>query len=492
MRQRTKPVVWLTAITLVMAVCYSLSVAQDPVGGGPTMPYGVSSPWPRQNRDAYESVPQQPYRPVPVSRPESWPGTPAPARQWQGQGGYYRDANGRPIYSQPIPGQPAPPWPPNRTAYAPLYPPPHGHPAIASQQGNWQHGTPPSQQVPAPNLVLLEGANRLAQVGSETILAAEVMAGINGIIEKNKGRFPAEVLEKQKELLIRQKLKEVIKTKLIYLDAVQTIPSEAFPKIQKDLRKQYDEKELPRIMKQVKVETRRELDEKLQGLGTSLERRRRAFVEQILAQQWVHTKVKFDREITYDEMIEYYRDHGTEFDKPARVRWKELMARFSKYPTKAEAGAAIARMGNQVSAGVPFEQVAKANSHGSTASDGGVRDWTTKGSLVSKVLDRELFNPNLPVGRLSPILESDKGFHIILIVERELAHRTPFLEAQTEIEPKIKQRWLDEQVRAYVQKLRDKTPVWTIFDEEDARKEEAAKQNGGAVGSSPRVGDRRY
>ena len=80
-------------------------------------------------------------------------------------------------------------------------------------------------------------------------------------------------------------------------------------------------------------------------------------------------------------MVVYYREHLKEFTTPARAQWEELMVRYSKYPTKAAAFEAIARMGNQVFGGVPFAQVAKAGSDGVTAADGGRRDWTTKGSL---------------------------------------------------------------------------------------------------------------
>jgi len=142
------------------------------------------------------------------------------------------------------------------------------------------------------------------------------------------------------------------------------------------------------------------------------------------------------------------------------------MARFSKYRTREEAGAAISRMGNQVFSGAAFEQVAKTHSNGSTADDGGRRDWTTQGSLRSKVLDRELFNPNLPVNQLSPIIESEDGFHIVLVTKREYAHRTPFAEVQAEIQKAIRRERSNNDLRDYVAKLRDQIPIWVVFDEQ--------------------------
>ena len=67
--------------------------------------------------------------------------------------------------------------------------------------------------------------------------------------------------------------------------------------------------------------------------------------------------------------------------------------------------------------GAPFPEIARSGSDGVTASDGGARDWTTQGSLVSKKLDEALFG--LPVGELSPILEDEYGLHIVRVTERE-------------------------------------------------------------------------
>jgi len=106
--------------------------------------------------------------------------------------------------------------------------------------------------------------------------------------------------------------------------------------------------------------------------------------------------------------------------------------------------------------------VAKAGSDGATARSGGLRDWTPKGSLVSKVLDEAIFA--LPAGQLSPILEDEQGFHIVRVTEREDAYRTSFLEAQVQIKQKIRDLREKDQEQAFLAKLWEKTPVWTVFD----------------------------
>jgi parvulin-like peptidyl-prolyl isomerase len=121
-------------------------------------------------------------------------------------------------------------------------------------------------------------------------------------------------------------------------------------------------------------------------------------------------------------------------------------------------------MGNDVLRGAPFAEVAKLRSHGPTRFDGGIYDWTTKGSLVSKVLDEAIFG--LPVGSMSQILEDENGYHIVRVIERVDAGRKEFLEAQTEIRKKLRDQDIERQTKEFVEKMKSRTPVWTIFDDQ--------------------------
>jgi hypothetical protein len=323
---------------------------------------------------------------------------------------------------------------------------------------------------------LCKGAQILARVGSEVVLASEVVPAVNEALAPYKDRIPPYQLELQRRLLIEQQLKGPVETKLIYLDAHRTIPKENLPHIEKTLGEQFEQSELKKLMKAAKVETRRELDRKLREMGTSLERRKQAFMQRALAQTWVRQQLNFKEEITYDQMWEYYSRYKAEFFKPSRARWEELTVSFSKHPDKQEAYAAIVKMGNRVLAGVPLTDVARNFSDGTTASEGGLRDWTHGGSLVCKTLDRALFG--LPIRRLSPILQSEDGFHVIRVIERELDHYVPFSEAQTVIRPKISEQRAKQQLRSYVARLKKQTPVWTIFDDE-AEREQVSGRGGG-------------
>jgi parvulin-like peptidyl-prolyl isomerase len=139
----------------------------------------------------------------------------------------------------------------------------------------------------------------------------------------------------------------------------------------------------------------------------------------------------------------------------------------------------LASMGNEVLAGRPFAEVARAKSEGPTAAAGGAFDWTTKGSLASKQLDEAVFS--LPEGQLSAIIEEEQSLHVVRVVEREEAGRTPFVEAQVEIRARLTAERHEQALQDYLAKLRVRTPVWTVFDSQPGQSETTASRSAGGA-----------
>ena len=358
------------------------------------------------------------------------------------------------FYRQPVPTPPTQPP-------AEIRPSPWPRDASPAPPQSLQGEMPPANQ-----LNVCEGSTILAHVGSEVILESDVDGPVNDFLSANKDKIPASQLEATRVFLIRKQLKNVIQAKLIFLDAKQTIPSEHWPDIEKQMQKMFEESELDKMMKRTGAASRSELDRKLRALGSSVEQQKRTYFERELARQWLGQQVKVGKELGPDEMLAYYRDHIDEFTTPARVKWEELMTRTAKYPSEEAAFAALARMGNQVViAGANFADVAKASSDGPTAPSGGAWDWTTKGALACQDIDKAIFS--LPVGQMSPIIKEPNGFHIVRVTCREAVKVTPFLEAQRQIRErreKIAKERSDKQIREYTAKLEARTPVTTIFD----------------------------
>jgi len=371
----------------------------------------------------------------------------------------FGDANERsvqPSTAGPVPGPPTTPNTGSRPANWP------GGPMSPGPSAGEATAAPPTAKLENdPSMAPCEGAEILARVGNDVVLACDVVPGVDETLAKDKAKLPTLEYESKRIQLLQERLMERVQVKLVVQDVKRELPPEALKNFEGRLIDHYERNEIEPLMKKYDAANRDELNATLRALGTSIERERHAFAEQKLAQQWMRQKVKYDEEISLDAMLNYYRDHVQEFETPPQALWEELTVRFSKHPNRQAAYAAIAEMGNQVQQGVPFTTVAKQHSDGITAAQGGQREWTSQGAMVSDELNQALFG--LPLNAMSQIIETKQGLHIIRVLQRKDLVRTPFLDAQVKIREKIREERTKQQTAAYFKKIQEKTPTAVLL-----------------------------
>ena len=329
----------------------------------------------------------------------------------------------------------------------------------------------PGGVVPAAHVVVgetdavpLETAMIAARVGPEVVLESDLLTPkALEYLEGAAKTMPPEQLRDLRLQICRQVIDQHVETMLVFVDACREIPADKLPEIRKNVEKAFDEQMLPNLLKEAKVANSLEYERLLRSKGQSLDRMRKMFFERALAQEWLRRNAKADDEIPHAEMIAWYQAHLADYDFPARARYEILTVKMGLKRSRREAWDMLATMGNEVLAGRPFAEVAKARSEGPTAAAGGVCDWTSRGSLASKSLDEALFS--LPAGQLSAIIEDGETLHIVRVIERQEPGRTPFLEAQVGIRDTLREERRKKALAEYLAKLRERTPVWTVFDD---------------------------
>lgn len=366
-------------------------------------------------------------------------------------------------FNAPAPVVNAPQGPPNGGPFA-------GPTQIAGSQADIALPTQPFAPTDPPPQVFTN-AQIIARIGTETLLASDIMPQAEEALNQQMAKLTPEQrdefkrsaeYERAKWIYTRKLLEQLVETKMLYADALAKVPKENLPNIRNSINEQFDKTRLKPLMERYGATTRTELEAKMAEGGQSLDRARQLYFEMQVAGYWYSQHVKKDKEIPISQVLGYYQQHIADFEYPAKARWEQLMVSFDRYNSKPEAYRALAEMGNDVLRGADFVEVAKKRSHGPTAAKGGAWDWTTKGSLVSKLLDEAVFG--LPVGGMSQILEDDKGFHIVRVVERVDAGCKPFLEAQVEIRDKLREEQNKRDKDEFLAKIRQRTPVWSIFD----------------------------
>jgi len=318
-------------------------------------------------------------------------------------------------------------------------------------------------------------AEIIARVGAERVQACEMLPMINRAINnavKDNEQFDAlppedrqrEIHRAQKNYM-KQALQQMIDTKLLIAEVRSSADKKALDENEKKIRDHFNSEYLKQLQTEYGASSVIELENKLRELGGSIESQRALFVEQSLASGWLGQAVKVEtKEPTHDQMLAYFQKHSAQWDQPARARWEQITAKWENFGSRPEAIAALARWGDDVLVRqVPFADVARAHSQEYAAEQGGVHDWVNQGSLRSQPIGEALFS--LPVGAMSRILQDDEGCHIIRVVEREETKRASFSVVQPEIKMALKSGGDAERRKEYIESLRKKTPVWSVFDE---------------------------
>ena len=318
----------------------------------------------------------------------------------------------------------------------------------------------------------VEGGQIVARVDGQIILASDVLWQVDQLIAANRDRIPPEKIQEAKRALLRQQVMGLIDSKILYADFRRKVPAENLPMIQDNLAGPFEEQEIPRLLKMLKLKNRNELDALFRKSETSIADVQRQFNERTIAGEWLRQMVPKPKEITHEQMLEYYNEHRQDFEYSSQAKWEELVVRFDRVNGDREAAwIAITGLGNEVwqrvskqpgLRGPVFKELAKQRSHGFNAQNGGQHEWTTKGSLLSEDIDKALFS--LKVGQLSNVIETENGFHIVRVLERKEAGRTPFTEAQTTIREALTKDQRKGLAEAELAKIRKNSRVWTIFD----------------------------
>ncbi|MDR2705498.1 MAG: peptidylprolyl isomerase [Planctomycetaceae bacterium] len=327
------------------------------------------------------------------------------------------------------------------------------------------------------------GTETVARVGTQVILMCDILpqlrrAGfqvLNENLKRASDEERSQISETEKENFVNMFvenqypafLQEQITVALVFNDYLLAKSKEEREMFNKKFGEEFDQHEVPALIKEFGVRDNIELKQYLKDkLGSSLDRERMLWIRSKIAQQWIMFNMQdASGECTHDEMMEFYTNHKDQFTSETQAQWLELFVAFSNHPTEEAARNKIAWMGNQVVAGYPFEEIAKVNSEGFTASKGGFWDWTKKGSLTSLELEQAVFS--LQINKMSSIIKGDKGFHIIRVVKREEAETTPFIEAQVTIRERIKMERRQKLQTEYFTELKKRYPTRILREKID-------------------------
>ena len=146
------------------------------------------------------------------------------------------------------------------------------------------------------------------------------------------------------------------------------------------------------------------------------------------------------------EIDSYYAEHHAEFDRPEQVRARQIMV-----ATLAEGEAVLARLRK----GLPFAAAAREFSLSPEAAQGGDLGFFGRDEMPPEFA--AVFD--LPVGKQSPLITSDYGYHVFLVEEKRPAARLSRQAAEQEIRAQLEEARRETLYQEWLQTLRGAAKV---------------------------------
>ncbi len=328
---------------------------------------------------------------------------------------------------------------------------PPGMPADSAQFGLGFDGLPATA---------VSAGRVAARVGKEVITVYDLNMAIQDWIKANVPQGQT-IPERERIMMARMVLFQMIDRMLIVQEANRMMKSEKQKEaLLKQIDSVWEEQQIPPMMKKYKVETKYDLDQVLRKQGRSIDAARKDFINDALAHEFMGMKLGTKTYVSLTEMRRYYNDHLESFNQPAQLVWREIRIPIEK-GRESDADAKIVKLIDELKQHSDFATLARRESKGPTADQGGLWE-TSPGSFAVSEVNTSL--EKMQPGQVLGPIKAPPNYHILKMESRRQAGPARFDEVQTQIQEKLRQEKLGAASMGFIQDLRKKTIIWTIFD----------------------------
>jgi peptidyl-prolyl cis-trans isomerase SurA len=232
-------------------------------------------------------------------------------------------------------------------------------------------------------------------------------------------------------------------------------------------------KRLDEMRKQMNLESMEDLEKAATAQGISYEEFKQNTRNGIITQRVIGQEVGSHMTLNKEEVKKFYDEHQADMQQPEQIRLSEILvapkaaappAAGAKdatpaTPTQAETDAQLAAaqakaqdLLEQIRKGTSFEDLAKKQSDGPSAAQGGDLSYFKRG-VLAKVLEDRVFA--LKAGETTDVIPTKQGFVILKVTEHQMAGVPSLKEVEPRIQDALYMQKLQPALRAYLTKLRE-------------------------------------
>jgi peptidyl-prolyl cis-trans isomerase C len=294
----------------------------------------------------------------------------------------------------------------------------------------------------------------LVRVNGEEITRGEIQKVMNAAMQQAGGQIPPQQLQ-QMQAQMYDNIREQLITKNLMDAAIA------------DANIVVTEEDLAAAMEEIKssVPPGQDLETALAAAGTTLEELTENVKEQLASRQLIESKTEGIADATEEEAREFYDSNPDRFKKPESVSASHILIKTAETDTdeaKAEKKAKLEKIRSDIAAGTTtFEDAATANSDCPSKAQGGSLGTFGKGQMVPEF---EVAAFTQEINEVGDIVETQFGYHIIRVTERNDAGVVDFEEAKEQIMAFLTNQKKQEAVTEFIKSLRDSATIEVVAE----------------------------
>jgi parvulin-like peptidyl-prolyl isomerase len=250
----------------------------------------------------------------------------------------------------------------------------------------------------------------VAVVNDQVITQSELDQLIVPVYEQYKTQYKGENLMIKMDQVRQSLLHQLIEDKLVYLEAER-------------LGVQVTEEEVNARLEELKHQfsNNQEFEDFMSTRGLTVSKLKQRYREHLAIQKLHQYQIRSRVIVTPKDVEEYYQTHREKFVEEESVWARTITIRKSKEALEAkqpdpEAKRRAEEVLRRVYGGESFEELARKYSEDTKAAAGGDLGVVRRGEFVNTI-DAMVFS--LKPGEISPILETEMGYHIFKVEEKK-------------------------------------------------------------------------
>lgn len=317
-------------------------------------------------------------------------------------------------------------------------------PAVAEEATSGADAT----QADPPKPVPAELPDVVARVNGEAISRTDFEQALKNVEGRAGGPIPAE----RRDEILREVLDQLVTIHVLEQEAktrsVTVSDSEVDAQIA-EIRKQF--------------QTEEEFTKALGERGLTLARLREDARREMAIARMVEAEVRPKIDVKEQDVKSFYDQNPDQFQQPETIRASHILLRADQAAPESDKQATRAKANDvlkEIRAGADFAEMAKKYSQDGSASNGGDLNYFQRGQMVAPFEEAALA---LKPGQVSDVVETQFGYHIIKLTDRQPPRTVPLDQVAQRIGEFLLMRAQQERANEFIMALRAKSKIEVLM-----------------------------